>query len=94
MLDAKKIADKYVTRDGRPVGSPKPPDEAQAERSNEQHTADLATVAAFLLHHEYRDWWGGITARNAYHAFCRLQDLPPSQLAHALLDELSASQWE
>lgn len=67
--DAKRIADRYISRGG---GSPEP--------SREEDVADILAVAGYLCWKDARDMSGGHKAGEAYDAFCRLLNVDRAEL--------------
>lgn len=66
-LDAKRIADKYIARDGG-----EPDDGGDITRA---FSRDLLNVATFVLYHEPRAIHGGVNPDDAFAALCRLLQL-------------------
>lgn len=64
--DAKLLADKYISRAG---GSPRP--------SVEEFSRDLLIVSDFILWHDERNMFGGVIAKDAFAAFCRITNVEP-----------------
>ena len=71
-MDAKNIADRYVSRGGVPHG--KPYDSA----------GDLLVVGSFLAWREPNEMSGGYRADDAWAALCRLLDVNPVELRNAI----------
>jgi len=66
-MDAKRTADKYVERGGYLPG----------DRQGERLPHDMVTVASYLAWHHPDHIMGGVSAGEAYIAFCRLANLDP-----------------
>lgn len=75
MSDAKRIADRYIGRDGGPpIASSVPPE------SSTQPAQDLMAVVCFLAWQPPTTQWGSYTADQALKALCRLHRLDPDYI--------------
>jgi hypothetical protein len=65
-----QVADKYVSRGGR----------GQGRYHHEDVTNDLITLGSFLAWQDDDELSGGVWAKDAWAAMCRLLDLHPVEL--------------
>jgi len=68
LRQAPSLADNYISRGGRLPSY----DSGFASR-------DLLAVGSFILYHDREHVMGGVTAAEAFEAFCRLLDLPAAK---------------
>ena len=74
-MDAARTADKYLSRAG---GPPAPTTHDVAK--------DIVTLSNFLLWHEDNDIWGGVKAKDAYMAMCRMLNVEPHKIRAIIRD--------
>lgn len=80
MSDAKRIADRYIGRDGGPPVASSAPPEGSTEPAR-----DITAVACFLAWQPPTTQWGSYTADQALRAFCRLHRIDPDYIRHLLM---------
>lgn len=73
MTDAKRIADKYISRTG---GLPA----QHCEFVDDQFIDDLMTAGDFILFHDAKDAHALVYPRQAFDALCRLARVDPRRI--------------
>lgn len=68
MTDAKRIADKYISRNGGPPAQ------------HREFVDDLMTVGNFILFHDEKDAHALVYPRQAFEALCRLARVDPRRI--------------
>ena len=84
---AARVADRYISRDGRLPGDPPGGGAAKAAGLTNERAAAIADIAAFIVAHDPRDMWGGTRAREAIDALETLIGCPPGRLRTTIGDE-------
>ncbi|MGJ0393023.1 MAG: hypothetical protein ACR650_09735 [Methylocystis sp.] len=76
--DIKRIADRYIARDGGLT---------KAQKGAERRAEDVLNVAAFIAWHDNGDLWGGVKREEALAAFSRLVGAPIQKLEQIVRGE-------
>lgn len=77
---AKRIADKYIGRDGGPPA----PDGVSERELPKSVVDDMCCVGSYLVWQDSKDLWGGVRQAEAWTAFCRLLNVNEDALRKAL----------
>lgn len=75
-MDAKLIADKYISRGG---GSPAP--------TTGDVSLDICRLANFILWHDDRDMHGCVRPNEAFESMCRLLNVEPHKIRDIIRPE-------